>query len=411
MSEDAIRSVPLFASLPQNEIQRLSQCFRPREVPAKTILLQEGMHDPRYYILIKGEVEIIKSMGQADERVLAVRQAPSFMGEMSLFSEDGRHTASVRSITELELLELERDDLDGLLRRHPDFAYEMLRTLSLRLDESENLTIRDLRRKNRELMQAYEDLEAAQVQIVEKEKLERELEVARQIQTSILPRSFPLITGYDFGAMVVPMTAVGGDFYDFINLDEKSIGIAIGDVTDHGVGSALLMALTVTLLRAESRRETSPREVLLRINRHLLEMDDTGMFVTMLYGILDFQSREFTYARAGHEVPIIVDTHGKAIELEYESGQPVGLFSDPLLDERRLKLTPGSLLFLYSDGATDACDVNGNMYGLDRLRTTLCGCHTANAMTICESTWESLIAHRCGEMQQDDVTLLTVKVE
>ena len=207
------------------------------------------------------------------------------------------------------------------------------------------------------------------------------------------------------------MTAVGGDFYDFISLDDDTLGIAIGDVTDHGVPSALLMALTVTLLRAESRREASPRDVLLSINRHLLEMTDTGMFVTMLYGILDCQSREFVYARAGHEVPILVDARGQAIDLEYSSGQPVGLFPDPLLDEQHLKLTSGSLLFLYSDGATDACDGDGSRYGPEKLQAALQGCRRASAESICEDVWRSLEIHRCGEMQQDDVTLMAIKLE
>ncbi len=411
MSQEAIRSVPLFASLPPEEIARLAQSLRPVELKENSILMREGMLDPRYYILLEGEVEIIKAMGQPDERVLAVRQAPSFIGEMSLFSDDGKHTASVRSLTELQLLELGRDDLDGLLRRQPDLAYQMLRTMSKRLDESENLTIRDLRRKNRELMQAYAELEAAQEQIVEKEKLERSLEVAREIQMSILPRSYPLVAGYDFGATMVPMAAVGGDFYDFINLGENTLGIAVGDVTDHGVPAALLMALTVTLLRAESRREASPRDVLLSINRHMLEMDETGMFVTLLYGILDCQSGEFTYARAGHEIPILFDAHGNTVDLERQKGQPVGLFSAPLFDEQQLKIPSGGMLFLYSDGATDACDDHDSRYGLGKLQAALHGYRKEKAKTICESVWQSLVAHRGKALQQDDVTLLAVKAE
>lgn len=411
MNEEIIRSVPLFASLPKREIKRLGKVLRPCTVPEKTILLQEGKLDNRYFILLEGEVEIIKAMGEADERVLGVRVAPSFIGEMSLFSDDGTHTASVRSLTPLRLLELGRDDLDGLLRRQPSFAYEMLRTLSSRLDETEDLTIRDLRRKNRELMQAYRELQAAQEQIVEKEKLERELEVARRIQTSILPGSLPRITGYDFGALVEPMAAVGGDFFDFISLPNGMLGIAVGDVADHGVPAALLMALTVTLLRVEARRQGSPRDVLKSINRHLLEMHETGMFVTLLYGILDSHTGEFAYARAGHEIPILLDAQREVHDLGRRTGQPVGLFSEPLFDEQQLQLPQGTMLLIFSDGAIDACDQNGIRYGLERLQGALCGCQKADATGICESIWESLIAHRCGAPQEDDVTLVTIKAE
>jgi sigma-B regulation protein RsbU (phosphoserine phosphatase) len=228
---------------------------------------------------------------------------------------------------------------------------------------------------------------------------------------SILPSSFPIIAGYDFGARVVPMTAVGGDFYDFINLGENTLGVAVGDVTDHGVPAALLMALTVTLLRAESRREASPRDVLLSINRHMLEMDETGMFVTLLYGILDYRSGEFTYARAGHEIPILFDAHGNTVDLERQKGQPVGLFTEPLFDEQQLKIPSDGMLFLYSDGATDACDENDSRYGLENLQAALHGYREENAKTICESVWQSLVAHRGKALQQDDVTLLAVKAE
>lgn len=129
-------------------------------------------------------------------------------------------------------------DLDALLHRQPSFSYEMIRTISRRLDESENLTIHDLRQKNEERTKAYAELQAAQEQIIEKEKLEKELEVARDIQLSILPSELPQFPDCDLGASVVPMTTVRGDFYDFISLEGESLGIAVGDVTEHGIPTA-----------------------------------------------------------------------------------------------------------------------------------------------------------------------------
>ena len=121
------------------------------EFPAGKILLQEGHSDDKFYILLEGQVEVIKSLGSEEERILGVREAGTLLGEMSLFSRDGCHTASVRSLTPLWLLKVTHAELDGLLHRQPQLAYEIIRLFSTRLEESENITILDLKEKNRRL--------------------------------------------------------------------------------------------------------------------------------------------------------------------------------------------------------------------------------------------------------------------
>ena len=121
---------------------------------------------------------------------------------MSLFAQDGRHTASVRSLTPVKLLQMTRAQLTALLLRQPALAYDLVRLLSPRLQESENATILDLREKNRQLTEAYEQLKAAQAQLMEKERLEHELEIARQIQLSVLPTELPQMPGCDVGACI-----------------------------------------------------------------------------------------------------------------------------------------------------------------------------------------------------------------
>jgi CRP-like cAMP-binding protein len=329
MKEQLIHAIPIFAELPSGEIEQLAQNLRPRVVSEGTVLMKEDESGEDLFIILDGEVEIIKALGTGDERLLAVREASTFLGEMSFFSEDGRHTASVRAKTALQVLEMSRSDFNGLLNRHPPMAYGLVRTLSQRLDESEDLTIEDLRRKNRELLRAYKELEAAQEQIIEKERMEQELEVARDIQMSILPRDLPDIPCFGFGSLIEPMAAVGGDFFDVIPLGDEKLGIVAGDVSDHGVPAALFMAMTVTLIRAASRRIDSPIEVLQSVNRNLLEMNDHGMFVTILYGIMDCATREFEYARAGHTLPMMVDSQGDLVDMAHDSGQLLGLFTDP----------------------------------------------------------------------------------
>ncbi len=411
MVHEAISQVPLFSSLPEGELEYLAGKLDAVEVEEGSLLLREGEKDRRYFILLEGEVEVIKALGTPDERSLGVRGKGSILGEMSLFSENSQHTASVRALTSLRLMEVPHSELDALLRRQPNFAYRVLRVLSQRLEESENITIRDLRRKNRELRQAYEELKAAQAQIIEKERLERELEVARQIQMGILPGRLPTCPEFEFGARVIPMAAVGGDFFDVIRINSDRWGIAVGDVTDHGVPAALLMAMTVTLLRAEARRAEGPAEVLRQINRHLLEMEGTGMFVTLLYGELSCETRQFKYARAGHEIPILIRGAAQATLPEHAVGQPLGLVDDLKLDEGTITLPPRGLFFLYSDGVTETIDESGGRFGQEHLIAALRGGVDQPAAEVCDLVWQTLEAFRGGEVQHDDVTLMTIRVK
>ena len=410
-TEQSIRSVPLFASLPDREIEQLARALVVRDLHPNELLLQEDEQGDRYYILLEGEVEVIKALETTDERLLGVRGANSFIGEMSLFTEDGRHTASVRALTPVRLLEMSHAELDALLHRHPSFAYEIIRTLSRRLDESENITILELRQKNKRLTELLEALEKAQEQIIEKERYEKELEVARAIQMSILPSRLPECPHLEFGARILPMAAVGGDFYDILELGKGVYGIAMGDVSDHGVPAALFMALTATLLRVEARRTEKPSEVLKAVNRHLLGMNETGMFVTLLYGVFRCNEQRFDYARAGHELPLLVDPSGTPIPFDRDPGQPLGLFEDLLLDEQSQVLQPGSVLMLYTDGVTEAINPDHQPFGTENAYGSISSQRQKSAGEICDHLLGVLKAYRKGRVIDDDVTVMAIKVK
>jgi serine phosphatase RsbU (regulator of sigma subunit) len=287
----------------------------------------------------------------------------------------------------------------------------MIRTMSLRLEESENLTIRDLLEKNRQLTEAYTELKAAQQQLLEKERLEAELDVARSIQRSILPHTRPVLSGFDFGMLIEPVSSVGGDLFDFIPLKGNRLGIAIGDVSGHGVPSALFMGLTYSLVRAEASRGSAPVKVLSNVNRLLIDMSDSGMFVTMLYGILDAASRQFTYARAGHEPPLLIAATGKVICPEMGVGQPLGVFDDLLLDEGSIAIPTGGRLFLFTDGVTEAADEDGNLFGSERLRNVLRSHARAPAQDLCQASYESVRGFCGASGPQDDILLVALQAQ
>jgi len=404
-----VRQIPLFGSLQAGETCLLGNILHEVRFADGALLFSEGDPGGRLYVILSGEVEIVKALGTPDERILAVRRPGDFFGEMSLFEPEGRRTASVRARTRLRLLEMARPDFDRLLREHPTVAYEMMRVLSLRLDQSHTMTIAELREKNRLLAHAYDELKAAQAQIIEKERLEKELETARWIQQSILPRILPGVPGYDLGAILVPARAVGGDLFDLIPLPNHRIGVVIGDVSDKGVPAAIFMALTYSLLRAEAVRWSSPARVLQAANHHLLGMNDTGMFVTVLYGVLDCGQGSFRYARAGHELPFHLTPEGVLVVPERGVGQPLGLFDPPELDEQTVNLEPGATLLLYTDGAADVIDGQGMRFGPERLRELARASLCPSAQRFCDRMWAGLAEYQDTGAQFDDVALVAIR--
>jgi serine phosphatase RsbU (regulator of sigma subunit) len=403
-----LAQVPLFTSLPRSELEYLAATLRILDIPPRTPIFHEGEHGGHLYIVLDGQLEVVKALGTPDERLIGVRGPGEFVGEASLVNPDGQRTASVRTRAASRLWEMTRADFNALLNRQPMMAYEMVRVLSQRLNASHTNALRDLQEKNRQLTQAYEELKAAQAQIIEKEKLERELQVAHEIQMSILPRTLPHLPGFDFGARMVPARSVGGDFYDFIPLDSQAVEIVVGDVTDKGVPAAIFMAQTRALLRAEAIRTRSPRDVLQRVNHHLLEMNQQGLFVTVLCGVLDAATGKFAYARAGHELPLICAADGTLIPAAHGDGQPLGVLDDPVLDEQVVSVPPHGALLLYTDGVTESRDEQRATFGEVRLAAALRVRVGAAAQSLCDQLLEAVIAHQGTNPQYDDLTLVAV---
>jgi phosphoserine phosphatase RsbU/P len=410
LNEPTIGQVALFATLPPDELERLAAMLRVVTFPHGAVLFREGEYGDRFFIVLDGELEIIKALGSDNEFMLDARGPGEFVGEMSLLYRDGLRSASVRTRGATRMLEMARDDFEALLHRYPSIAYEMVRVLSNRLRDANNATIRDLREKNRQLTEAYLELKAAQARIIEQETLERELQVARSLQEAMLPRELPNMEGFDFSARMVPARTVSGDFYDFIPLDNYRVGIVIADVCGKGLPAALLMSLTRSLLRAEALRGGPPAEVLRSVNRHLLDMSDSRTFVTVLYGILHQQTREFVYVRAGHELPLIIGSDGEMNVPHMGQGQPLGILVEPDLDAQQVTLPFGGTLLLYTDGVTEAVDQLGDFFETERLYEVASSGRGLPAQVLCDSLLQAVTAHRGSAPQADDVTMVAVHV-
>ena len=411
LTEPIIAQVPLFAGLPRRELIYLAETLQQVAIPAGAVLMGEGEVGDRCYVVLDGQVEIVKALGTADERLLSSYGVGELFGEMSLLNPDHRRSASVRTRVPALLLEITRADFDGLLSRQPTFAYEMGRMLSRRLRDTVDSTIRDLQAKNRELTEAYQALQAAQLHLVEKEKFDRELEVTRELQERTLPHTLPQLVGFDFGARLAPARLMSGDFFDFIPLGLDTLGIVVADVCGKGVPAAFVMALARSLIRAEAGRASLPALALQQVNQHLLDMVGSGMFVTVLYGVLDRARHTFVYARAGHELPIVFDGEGAVTEPDRGLGQPLGLLPDPALDQRAIAIPAGGGLLLYTDGMTEAMGPRGDLFGQPLLREVVRLNRRIPAQELCDRLLETVQAYHGQALQDDDVTLVVIRAD
>lgn len=239
-------------------------------------------------------------------------------------------------------------------------------------------------------------------------RLEREMALARQAQKSILPTRLPSYPGYEFGSLIIPARAVGGDFYDFISLPQQQLCIVIGDISDKGLPAALFMAVTFSLVRAETSRSSDQQLILDNINRFLVRMN-AKMFVTMLYCILDFSTGTVRYSRLGHLPPMVIDVDGEFLDIPISEGQPLGVFDPLTIDQQVFAIPPGGLVLFFSDGLHEAIDARGNPFGFERIREELFAHRQENAKTICEKLWRSVKKHSGANLHQDDFTTVVIK--
>lgn len=408
MNEAAFLKIPLFRDVPPDDLLKMVN-----ELPVETYdpgayLFRDGDLGDNLYVVIDGALEIVLAADTSDELLLRTCGPGEYVGEMGLILPDGKRTATVRAKEKSRTWVLSRAKFTQVLQRWPVIAYTMVAILSERLEATNNATFHDLTEKNHALQKAYDELKAAQEQLIEKERLERELKVAADIQLSILPDVLPSVTGFDFGARILPARHVGGDLYDGFVLNESSVGVVIGDVADKGVPAALFMARAHALIMAEADTGITPGEVMELVNRHITHLKSSSQFVTALYGILNTETGEFAYARAGHEPPLLLKADGSVERLPYGPGMSLGLWDVITLDERKVKLEPGSTLLLYTDGLTDCREPGGVQFGLDRIKERLVGLKGLAAQQVCDRLFETLMDFQGGSPQDDDVTLVAI---
>jgi serine phosphatase RsbU (regulator of sigma subunit) len=341
------------------------------------VLFRKEDNADKIYYIKNGSIRL--------EEINKVVGKDEIIGETGIFSPFHKRTASAICETDVEAYTLSQEKINELLYKYPSLLFVLIQ-LSIR----------------RVIVNLTET-------VTEKERIESELKIAHSIQTSILPKIFPDKKEFNIFAMMEPAKEVGGDFYDFFFIGENKFCFVIGDASGKGIPAALFMVISKTLIRTEALRDLPPDEILFRVNNILYPNNDECMFVTTFCAILDLKTGELQFANAGHNPPLLYIGDHNFEFLDMDHGFVLGGMPDFKYTCQKLSLKPGGIIFLYTDGVTEAMDKEESLFSDERLKKTLSELTDTNVEGIITDIIDKL-KHFTGETpQSDDITMLALK--
>jgi sigma-B regulation protein RsbU (phosphoserine phosphatase) len=247
----------------------------------------------------------------------------------------------------------------------------------------------------------------------EKKRLDHDLEIARDIQRILLPSESPAIDGFQISGINVPARQVSGDYFDYIQVDQERLGVAIADVSGKGVPASLIMAICRSVLRAEAARNPSPADVLRKVNRQLYPDIKEDMFISMAYLILDHQHDGVTLARAGHDAPLWYKRRSETVTPVKSPGMVVGIDSGSVFDrltaDFAVPLERNDCLVLYTDGVTETLNLDGDEFGVERMMQSVRASANDGAQVIVKRIIEDVREFTGAVPQNDDMTLIAIR--
>jgi serine phosphatase RsbU (regulator of sigma subunit)/putative methionine-R-sulfoxide reductase with GAF domain len=246
-------------------------------------------------------------------------------------------------------------------------------------------------------------------EIVDRERLESEFELALQVQKTFLPEQLPGVDGWDMDVRWQPARQVGGDFYDIFDLGGGQLGLVIADVSDKGIPAALYMTVTRTLIRASLQTSRTPAEVLELVNQSLVMESLNGMFVTTFFAILSTHTGKLIYANAGHNQPMILRKSGRKIDILEKGGMALGITREYRLENRQVTIHEDDTLVLFTDGVTESFSPSGEAFGDNHLREALLGASCSNTNELLTAVEKAASDFRAGRAPTDDMTLVGIK--
>jgi len=257
------------------------------------------------------------------------------------------------------------------------------------------------------------NLKTAREEMLVKQRMEEELKTAQSIQSTLLPESLPEIETLEFGAYYLAQTESGGDYYDFIDLENGSLGIAMADVSGHGVGAGMVMGMTRTLLHTYCQKTDDSKKIFESINKYLYENTASNYFVTMFYSILNLSTLKMKFTSAGHS-PGVILRDKKLMELP-AGGIALGATSNttmsPLTEKKEVQLQKGDYFIQYTDGVDEAMDAKNNEFGVDRFHKALLDNYGKHPQQMIESVINTLNKFTGNVQQHDDITMIIIRIK
>ncbi len=382
-----LQKTELFAELSKADLESISDIAHEVVFSADHTIFEEGAEGDSLYLLVDGEISIIK----ADTEVLSFNEKGYCFGEVALIDDKPR-SATIKTVTPTRLLRITRNEFYRALAREPLIGRGMFRVLNNKIRH---------------------DLEVQMSAIRKEVAQEESMRLAAEVQQSILPNeeiTHPCISSAGY---CQPTNSVGGDYYDYLYLPNKQVGIFIGDVMGHGVHSAMLAAMTKSGIQTQIRFDASVPEVMKAVKRVTEEDAQTFIYMTCCYVIIH-QDNRIEFANAGHPAMLHYRSSKREfIELESQFA-PVGIAlpdQNPVTHYHSTETTweAGDLLVLYSDGITETFNANAEMYGLERFKKLLYEKRHLSPIEIRKAILSDLETYQQGESIHDDITLVVAK--
>ncbi len=362
------------------DISRITGVEDVRTYAGGEIIFEEGQPGESMYLVLSGEVEV-----SVQGRIIDTLEPGSIFGEMALVDNRPR-SATVKTSTESRLVPVDYQRFTRLVKQSPDFALQVMGTMSVRL---------------RRLLEEE----------VQRQRMEEELKIGREIQLSLLPSEVPVVPGWEFASFYRAAREVGGDLYDFIKTPDApdQMTVVIADVTGKGVPAALFMAYGRTAIRAEVMNGRSPADTLQRTNRMILMDTQSPLLMSAFLASINLKDGRMTYACAGHDRPLWVEADRKEVSVIEGKGIVLGVFDGVIIEENTVDINRGDFVIFYTDGVTEARRDDFEFFEMERLVQTVVSAQCSSAREMVNIIVGAVESFTGTTPQADDLTLVVAR--